>query len=231
VEAFIEHFKEKLIEGLGCHTVFTIPGTNIGISESVVVTWIVMAVIIILTLIFTRNLKLIPTGKQNYIETVVGFLNNFVVDILGEKGKAFVPYLGTVAVFLAISNTAGVFGFKPPTKDFNVTAALALMSIILIEYSGVYENGIKGWFKSFGHPMIIMAPMNIMEILIRPLSLCMRLFGILLVAFMVLELVKMVLPVVAPVVFGFYFDIFDGLIQTYIFVFLTTLFMQEKMEA
>ncbi len=78
--------------------------------------------------------------------------------------------------------------------------------------------------------MAILAPINILEIFIRPLSLCMRLFGNILGGFVVMELIKIVAPVIIPIPFSFYFDIFDGLIQAYVFVFLTSLFMKEKME-
>ena len=73
-----------------------------------------------------------------------------------------------------------------------------------------------------------MTPMNILEIAIRPTSLCMRLFGNVLGAFVIMELIKQVVPVFVPAVFSLYFDLFDGLIQTYVFVFLTSLFMKES---
>lgn len=73
-----------------------------------------------------------------------------------------------------------------------------------------------------------MTPMNILEIAIRPTSLCMRLFGNVLGAFVIMELLKLVVPVFVPAVFSLYFDLFDGLIQTYVFVFLTALFMKES---
>ena len=107
--------------------------------------------------------------------------------------------------------------------------ALALMSIILIEASTFRaQGGIKGFLKSFTKPMALLTPLNVMEIAIRPLSLCMRLFGNVLGAFVIMELLKLVVPVFVPAVFSLYFDLFDGLIQTYVFVFLTALFMKES---
>lgn len=104
------------------------------------------------------------------------------------------------------------------------------MSIILIEYAGFHKKGGKGWLKSFAEPMPIILPINILEIFIRPVSLCMRLFGNVLGSFVVMELIKMVVPVIVPVPFSLYFDIFDGLIQAYVFVFLTSLFIKEAIE-
>ena len=124
----------------------------------------------------------------------------------------------------------GVFGVKPPTNvNLDVTAALALMSIILIEGAGIRARGGVGFLKSLAAPTPVMTPMNILEIAIRPTSLCMRLFGNVLGAFVIMELIKLVVPVFVPAVFSLYFDLFDGLIQTYVFVFLTSLFMKETM--
>ena len=122
-----------------------------------------------------------------------------------------------------------LFGVKPPTKDLDVTAALALMSIVLIEGAGIRARGGVGFLKSLSAPTPVMTPMNILEIAIRPTSLCMRLFGNVLGAFVIMELIKLVVPVFVPAVFSLYFDLFDGLIQTYVFVFLTSLFMKETM--
>lgn len=227
----LEKFSAELMATLDCKTSFTIPlFGGIAVPESVTLSWIIMGVIMILTLIFVRNFKLIPTGVQNYIEFLVEFLNKFFLDILGKEGKQFLPYLGTVAIYIGLSNTIGVFGLRAPTKDLNVTAGLAFTAIFMIEYSGIKVRGFKGYLKSFAEPMPILAPINVLEILIRPLSLCMRLYGNILGAFIVMEMLKIIVPVFVPVVFGFYFDIFDGLIQTYIFIFLTSLFMSHKME-
>ncbi|RGZ01169.1 F0F1 ATP synthase subunit A [Clostridium sp. AM58-1XD] len=222
----------NITEELSCRTAFTIPlFGGIEIAESVVVTWIIMAAMTILSIIFVRDLKVDNISrKQLILETAVGFLNDFFEDILGERGKRYIPYLMTVALYIGIANLIGLAGLKPPTKDLTVTAALAIMSIFLIEYSGFHQKGLKGWVKSFAEPMPLIAPINIMEIFIKPVSLCMRLFGNVIGAFVVMELVKMVMPVIFPIPFSLYFDIFDGLIQAYVFVFLTALFMKEAIE-
>ena len=200
------------------------------IPESVVVSWGIMAFLVIGSILLTRNLRVDHiTKRQAILETVVTMLNDFFTGLLGEQGKRYVPYLMSVALYIACSNLIGVFGIKPPTKDLNVTAALALMSICLIEYSGIHARGGVGFLKSLAAPTPIMAPMNVLEIAIRPTSLCMRLFGNVLGAFVIMELIKLVVPVFVPAIFSLYFDLFDGLIQTYVFVFLTSLFMKETM--
>ena len=222
----------NLIEELNCDTIFTIPlFGGISKSESVVVTWIIMAVMAIAAICLVRNLKVENPGKkQLLLETAISGIYKFFEETIGEHGKRYIPYLMTIMLYLGVANLIGLIGFKPPTKDLNVTAAMAIMSIILIEYAGIYQKGVKNWLKSFAQPVAIIAPINVLEIVIRPLSLCMRLFGNVLGGFVVMELIKLLVPVFVPVVFSCYFDIFDGLIQAFVFVFLTALFIKEATE-
>lgn len=228
----MEQIANELLEELNCDTAFTIPVFGgIEIAESVVITWVIMAFMLILAICMTRNLKVQNPGKRQVIlETAVCGLQNMVKGIIGEEGAGYVPYLVTIIVYIGISNIIGLFGMKPPTKDLNVTGALAIMSIILIEYSGIHAKGVKRWAKSFAEPVAVVAPLNVLEIFIRPLSLCMRLFGNVLGAFVVMELLKIIMPAILPIPFSLYFDIFDGLIQAYVFVFLTSLFIKEAIE-
>lgn len=218
------------MEELNCKTVLKLPVLG-GISESVVVTWIIMAVLVLLSIILVRNLKVENPGKvQLALESMIGWAQDFFEGIIGKENKAYVPYLITVLLYLAVSNTIGLLGFKPPTKDLNVTAALAIMSMCVIEFSGIHKNGVVHWMKHFAKPVPVVASITILEIVIRPLSLCMRLFGNMLAGFVVLELLKYFVPLICPIPVSFYFDIFDGLLQAYVFVFLTALFMTEEME-
>ena len=192
-----------------------------------------MAALVIISILLTRNLQVEPENiskRQLALETVIGVIQDFFKDILGEKGKMYIPYLMSVAIYIGVANLIGILGFKPPTKDMNVTAALAIMSIVLIEFAGIHAKGGKKWLKSFAEPIALVAPINIMEVAIKPLSLCMRLFGNVLGAFVIMKLIEYVLPVGLPVIFSAYFDLFDGLIQAYVFVFLTGLFIKESME-
>lgn len=231
----------ELLEELNCDTAFSfslpkgIPlagGFEVAVTESVVITWVIMGFILLLSIFLTRNLRVRNISRRQAVaETIVTKLDSFVTGMTGEEGKAYVPYLITVLVYIGIANMIGLFGMKPPTKDMNVTAALSLMSIVLIEYAGIHKKGFGGWLKSFTEPIAVVTPINILELFIRPLSLCMRLFGNVLGAFVIMELIKIVVPVAVPVPFSFYFDIFDGLIQAYVFVFLTSLFIKEAVEA
>lgn len=217
------------MEELNCETVFSIGG--IGISESVVVTWIIMAVVTLASILLTRNLKVEHPGRgQIMLEYAVTWLQNIGKGIVGEEAAEYAPYLTSVLIYLGIANLIGILGFKPPTKDLNVTAALAIMSIILIEAAGIRRKGMKRWLKGFTEPVALVTPINVLEIFIKPLSLCMRLFGNVLGAFVIMKLIESILPVGLPILFSMYFDLFDGLIQAYVFVFLTGLFVKEAVE-
>lgn len=225
----MEEFTKELLEQLNVNTAFTIG--PFAISESVVVTWIVMALLILGSIWLTSGLKVHkPSKKQVVAETIVTWLDSFTGSMLGQHAKEYSGYIATILLYIGVANIIGVFGLKPPTKDMNVTIALALMSIVLIEISGVRAKGFKGWLKSFTQPIAIVTPINILELFTRPLSLCMRLFGNVIGAFVIMEMIKMVVPFFVPTVFSLYFDFFDGLIQAYIFVFLTSLFIAEATE-
>lgn len=225
----MDKIAEDLLKSLDNEMAFKIFGV-IPVPVSCVVTWIIMAVLVLASVLLTRKLRLVPKRPQMILESFIGFLRNFFKDILGEAGMRYFPWLATVMIYIGFANIIGLFGFTPPTKDLNVTAGLALMSIILIEVSGIRARGTKGWLKSFAQPIAFIAPLNVLELIIRPLSLCMRLFGNVLGAFVVMELIKAVCPVILPLPFSAYFDIFDGFIQAYVFVFLTSLFIKEAIE-
>ena len=150
--------------------------------------------------------------------------------MLGGHAKVFGEYLITILLYIGIANIVGIFGLKSPTKDLNVTIALALMSIVLVEAAGIYFLGIKRHLHKFIEPTPVVLPINILEVVTKPLSLCMRLFGNVIGAFVIMALLEHVVPIGIPMVFSLYFDFFDGLLQAYVFVFLTGLYLTEAVE-
>ena len=161
----MEKLAEELMAQLNCDTAFTIPiFGGIDVAESVVVSWVVMAILIIFAFCMTRNLKVENPGKrQVVIEMFVTGLQNIVKGIIGEEGERYVPYLVTVMMYIGLSNIIGLLGMKPPTKDLNVTGALGILSILLIQYANIRARGTKGWLKSFAQPVAVVTPINILE--------------------------------------------------------------------
>lgn len=232
---------ERLIEAMESHEVFKLNlfGLKIPISDVIVSMWVIMAVMIILAVILTRKLTLVPGKRQNVAEVIVEFINNMVKDAVGaHHWKAFAPYLGTVVLFLIFANTVSLFNIipgehfklRPPTRNINVTVCMAIMSICVVIYAGIRYKRFGGWLRSFVEPTPVMLPFNILEYAIKPTSLALRLFGNILGAFIVMELIYMAMPAVIPAVFSIYFDLFDGILQAYVFMFLTSLYIAEALE-
>jgi F-type H+-transporting ATPase subunit a len=201
------------------------------IYKSTVVSWIVLAILIVLIVALTSNLKVHNISRrQAAVESAVLWIRGVVGELLGEEAIGYAPYIVTVLIFIAFSNMIGLIGLVPPTMDLNVTMALSLMSIVLVELAGIIKKGPKKWLKSFTEPMAVITFMNVLELFIRPLSLCMRLFGNILGATVIMELIKHVVPIILPAALSIYFDIFDGCIQAYVFCFLTSLYIKEAVE-
>jgi len=236
------------MEMLEIKTILTlkIAGFSIPITETVIVSWVVMLIIIAAALFLVSRLKEVPSGPQTILETAVEFLNNFANDQFGPYSKYLGPYIGSLFLFLLVANILPVlsplevkafgrvftplFEIKPPTRDINVTAAFAIISILLVIVCGFSARGFAGWFKKLLAPFPVMLPFNIMEYGTRVLSLALRLFGNILGGFVLMRLIEGLLPVALPMVFSLYFDFFDGAIQAAIFVFLTSLYIQEAVK-
>ncbi|MDR0552195.1 MAG: F0F1 ATP synthase subunit A [Spirochaetaceae bacterium] len=223
------------------------------ITDAVVVSWLIMAFLIIAALILTRKLEKRPGKAQNLAETIVEFISGICKNTIGHHWKGYVPYIGTLLLYIAASNLAGIFNIipsgnffadylhiaalknfefpiHPPTKNFNVTLCMALMSMAVVVYSEFRYKGLKGWARSFYRPLPINGFVKILDYVIRPTSLCLRLFGNILGGFIVIELVYAAFPLIIPAAAGIYFDLFDGCLQAYVFVFLTMVYLQEAGE-
>ncbi len=215
---------------------FTLFGQKISVDETTVVSWIIIAVMTVLALILTRNLKVEgPISKrQAFLEMLYEKGEGFFKGLIGEKGHGYIPWLMSMALFIGCCNIIGIFSptffgsLKAPTKSMQVTAVMALTSIFVVELASFRAKGFKGRLKAFAEPIWIITPINILEVFTKPLSLAMRLFGNVLAAFTIMELIKIVTRnTVLPIFLSLYFDIFDGLLQAYIFVFLTALYIEE----
>ncbi len=235
---------ERVIEGISIDTVFTIhvAGLDIPISDTVIASWIVMALLVLLAHRATRRLSTVPGRAQALAEALVSFARSFVEENTQGRGRAFAPFLGTLFLFIVAANLLpslsprGGFGFepyftiKPLTRDINVTAALAVAVIGVSIGARLRRSGLKGFLRSLIHPMPFMLPFNLMEYAIRPASLALRLFGNMLGGFIIMILAETVLPLVLPPVLGLYFDLFDGLLQAVVFAYLSTIFIAEALE-
>ncbi len=227
------------MEGYGPYIVMELP-YGIQLSQTVVTSWFLMAIIMILTIVGTRNLKMVPGKKQLVAEILVGSINTLTKQTMGEKNMQFAPYIGTLIIFIAFSNISGLFGLRPPTADLNTTLGLALVTFVMIQGFSMYTKGLWGYVKSFFQPVFFLAPLNIVGELALPVSLSFRLFGniigglilmnLVYTAFGVLSTAVLHLPIPIlqvgiPAFLHIYFDLFAGLIQSFIFAMLTMVFV------
>ena len=224
--------------GDGIEVIFNLPYLDVPITNVVIMSWITMGIIILWAWVSTRKMKLVPKGLQNSAELVVETLSNFAENMIGHDGKKFVPYLGTIALFLAISNTAGALFMSeltngiigPSTRGMAIPVALSVMTIIVVIGAGIQKKGIMGFIKSLFKPIFILFPFKLLEFFVKPLSLSMRLFGNILGAYILMEMLMHALPAVIPSIACLYFDLFDGLLQVFVFVLLTSLYIAEEVE-
>jgi F-type H+-transporting ATPase subunit a len=211
-------------------------GVTLDISNSLLVSWIISGILIILAFLATRRLQANPGKLQNMLELLVETVNNLCKGSIGARHwRPFAPYIFGLLTYLAMCNLIALINFVPfvkfypPTKDINVTGALALMTLVLILYASFRYKGVKGWLRSLIDPLPMIAPFKVLEYVTKPVSLCLRLFGNILAGFVIMEMVFMVIPYVSEP-FSLYFDIFDGILHAFVFTYLTTLYIGEAIE-
>ena len=225
---------------IGVHGVINIGGLQLLITDTIVSTWIVMGVLIALAIVVRVKVcrfKEIPTGFQNIIEAIVEVFENYLQSTVGPKLMFLGNWFFTLFLFILLSNIGGIMpGFRPPTADWAMTVALALVTFVLIQSMGVrYRKTayIKGLFAPlpWWFPIPLFLPMNLIGEIARPISISFRLFGNMLAGLIMMSLIYSIAPVASilllPAALHVYFDIFAGLIQTYIFVTLSMAFIAD----
>ncbi|MCR6516391.1 MAG: F0F1 ATP synthase subunit A [Clostridium sp.] len=191
--------------------------------------WVIIVLIAIVLWLLTRNLKVIPESKkQNIVEMGIEGFSNWVKSTMGDSYIGYAPFVGSLAIFVFVMNVTDLLGFKPPTSDFSVALALSLLTFLIVQINSIRENGLFGYLKGYGHPTAALLPINILERVMLPVTLSFRLFGNITVAVVIMELVYQALGNVAwiaqlaiPVPLMGYFDLFDGVLQSFIFTILT----------
>ncbi len=220
---------------------FTLSGRQIYIHDSVVNSWVIVILLSILCIVVSRKIKKAkiddkPSGLLNVMEIFVEGIQSLVKATMGPTRVGFAPFIGTLVLYLVCANLFGLLGFTPPTSDYNVTLALALITTFLIHFFGIKTNGILSYLKGYFEPIPLLFPINLLGELATPISLSFRLFGNILSGVIIMSLVysglnsisMFITPFIAPILHS-YFDVFSGLIQTFIFAMLTMVFIANKM--
>lgn len=173
----------------------------------------------------------VPGPFLNIIELLVESLDNLVVSNMGAKqAPKFANYIGALAAFIFFSNISGLFGLRPPTADFGVTLALALITWVMIQFNG-FKYQKFGKIKGLFEPIFLFFPMNLISEFSTPVSMSLRLFGNILSGTVMLALIYGLLPKVCtliwPAALHAYLDVFSGAIQTFVFIMLTMVFVAD----
>ena len=217
---------------------FTVNIAGIKIIAPIIYEWATMIFLIIASILLTRKMSTRnPSKIQTLIEMLYSFLEGLVVDNVGEEYSNFIPVLGTMFMMLFILDTSGMLGFSEATSNLSVTAGFTIITFCIMHGNAIKKNGVKEYFKGYARPYVPMILLNLMELFILPLSLCLRLFGNMLAAAIVVWLVYSGLnslnwacQLVIPIPVHLFFDAFDGIIQTIIFVMLTVMYMKLQAE-
>ena len=176
--------------------------------------------------------KIRPDTKQTFVEMLVSLIISVAkgFGIREDEAHHIAPMIGTFAIMITACNTISIFGVAPPAKNIGFPIAMALCAIVYVIYVSIRFVGFKGFGKMLVHPMGFMLPFKIIDILVRPVSLCLRLFGNVFGAFVFMEFLHIVAPIIAPAAFGLWFDLADGMLQAVIFSYLTIYYIGESIE-
>jgi len=217
--------------------IFNIGPIELWLTETIVFTWVIMAILIAFAIIVRIKLNKFsenPKGFQNIVETMVEAFDKFVRNIAGDKLSFVGNWYFTIFAFLLLSNISGILFMRPPTADWSMTFMLAICTFIIIQGTGIMVhrmNYVKNLFK----PYPFFFPLNVIGELSRPISLSFRLFGNIVAGVILIGLVYFAAPLrwVVPVPLHIFFDLFLGALQAYVFVMLSLSFvgaMADKQE-
>ncbi|HPT86921.1 MAG TPA: F0F1 ATP synthase subunit A [Bacillota bacterium] len=182
---------------------------------------IVMLVISLTAWLISRKLCWIPKNWQSVLEIIVEFIENSVKDSLGKSGVKYSYFFGSLFLFILVSNMLGLVpGFASPTRDVSVTLGLAFLVVIWMQYIGIRENGFVNYLKHFLSPTPLFLPLHLMELVTRPLTLALRLFGNIYAGEILIEKLTETFYIVIPSVW-LLMSVAIGAIQAYIFTVLS----------
>ncbi|GAH27642.1 unnamed protein product, partial [marine sediment metagenome] len=200
---------------------------GIHINATIVFTWAVMALLIFISWMATKNLTIGPkiSRWQNFLEVIVGYMRQQVKEITQQNPDPFIPFLGTLFLFISVSNLLAIIpGYHPPTGSLSTTSALAICVFFAIPIFGIARKGVRDYFKHYLEPSIFMAPFNIIGDFSRTLALAVRLFGNVMSGTLIVAVLLIITPLFVPIVMQV-LGLLIGQIQAYIFTVLATVYI------
>ena len=208
-------------------TIIIFQWNGIQINATIFYTWAVMALLIFISWLATRNLTVGPKINrwQNFLEVIVGYIRQQVREITQQNPDPFIPFLGTLFLFISISNLLAIIpGYQPPTGSLSTTSALAICVFFAIPIFGIAKKGGLAYFKHYLEPSIFMAPFNVIGDFSRTLALAVRLFGNVMSGTLIVGVLLIITPLFVPIIMQV-LGLLIGQIQAYIFTVLATVYI------
>jgi F-type H+-transporting ATPase subunit a len=209
-------------------------------GQVLLVSWLVFALIALVSFLGNRQLESVPKGFQNLTEFLTEYLRDLTKAQIGhEEYQKWVPFVGTLFLFIFVSNWTGALipwkvielpsgELAAPTNDINTTACLALLTSFSYFYAGIRKNGL-GYFKRYVSPAVFLLPINILEDFSKPLSLSFRLFGNILADELVVAVLVSLVPIGVPIPVML-LGLFTSGIQALVFATLAAAYVGEALE-
>jgi len=209
-------------------------------GQVLITSWVVLFILFAVSLLGNRDLKVIPEGLQNFTEYITEFIRDLAKTQIGEHDfLKWVPFIGTIFLFILVSNWSGaLFPWRfieipngelaAPTNDINTTVALALLTSISYFYAGISKKGL-GYFKRYVSPAVFLLPINVLEDFTKPLSLSFRLFGNIVAEELVVAVLISLVPLVVPIPIML-LGVFTSGIQALVFATLAGAYIGEAVE-
>ncbi len=224
---------------VGHHFIWQLGGLKLH-GEVFLTSWFVIGVLLIASVLATRNIQRLPQGLQNLMEYVLEFVRDIARNQLGEKDyRPWLPFIGTLFLFIFVSNWSGALlpwrlvelpegELAAPTSDINTTVALALLTSLAYFYAGFSKRGL-GYFSKYIEPTPILLPIAILEDFTKPLSLSFRLFGNILADELVVAVLVLLVPLFVPIPVML-LGLFTSAIQALVFATLAGAYIHEALE-
>jgi F-type H+-transporting ATPase subunit a len=195
------------------------------ISETVAVTWGLMALLALGSFLATRSLALNPSRTQTVLELIVGAVEDQIEATIRAAPGPYVPLIGTLFLFILLANWSSLIpGIEPPTAHIETDAALGLIVFSSILYFGIRARGLRGYLRTFAEPSIVMIPLNVVETFTRTFSMIVRLFGNIMSAVFIIGIILSLAGLLVPIPL-MALDLLVGAIQAYIFAVLAIVFI------
>lgn len=197
------------------------------LNATIVTTWVLMLVLTVGAWLITRRLAVdVHISRwQSLLEIIVTNIRKQIEEVGLRQPEKYLGFLGTLFLFIALSNLCTIFpGYEPPTGSLSTTAALALCVFVAVPLFGIAESGLGGYLSSYLKPTFIMLPFNIISELSRTLALAIRLFGNMMSGTMILGILLTITPFIFPVVMSM-LGLLTGMVQAYIFTILATVYI------